>query len=144
MPIRITASTAQVEHGVTLVGESGEVLRQIVGRVGGVSALVAGISESAERQSAMLAEVAATVSELDRMTQQNAAMVEESTAASRTLASVAQQLSGQMQRFTIGQGTRPAAIAAPPVHRPAPKAAPLPVSGNLALKPAPDSDWAEF
>ena len=102
----IKSSNSEVERGVELVGETGAVLRQIVGRVGGVSALVEGISESAERQSAMLAEVAASVTELDRMTQQNAAMVEQSTAASRTLASVAQQLSGQMQRFTIDRKPR--------------------------------------
>ncbi len=134
----ITASNAEVDRGVELVGETGAVLRQIVGRVGGVSELVAGISESAARQSAMLAEVASSVTELDRMTQQNAAMVEQSTAASRTLAGVAQQLSGQMQRFSIGDSARPDLGRQTPPR----KAAPLPVRGNLALKPAPHGDWA--
>ena len=137
----ITSSTQQVERGVQLVGETGDVLRQIVGRVSEVSVLVEGISDSAQRQSTMLADVAGTVSELDRMTQQNAAMVEESTAAARTLAHVAQQLTGQMQRFAIEQRASPAREATLP---PARKAALLPVTGNLALKPAPDSDWAEF
>ncbi len=136
----ITASNTQVERGVELVGETGEVLRQIVSSVGGVSTLVEGISDSAQRQSAMLGEVAATVTELDRMTQQNAAMVEQSTAASRTLASVAQQLTGQMQRFAIGQSTRAASSLPSPLRR----SAPPPVVGNLALKPAPEGDWAEF
>ena len=145
----IKSSTAHVERGVELVGETGAVLHQIVSRVGGVSALVEGISESAERQSAMLGEVATTVTDLDRMTQQNAAMVEESTAAARALASVSQELSGQMQRFQIGQtvsgaiSTAPRAVA--PVSQATPKPATrLPVSSNHALKLVPDTEWAEF
>jgi len=153
----ISSSTQQVERGVELVGETGDVLRQIVSRVGGVSTLVEGISESAQRQSAMLADVAATVTELDLMTQQNAAMVEQSTAASRTLANVAQQLAEQTSRFSTGQGRqsthRAGTRSTPPAPtpRPVPKARPAPaaplrpqVAGNVALKAEPDGDWAEF
>ncbi|MBX9885295.1 MAG: methyl-accepting chemotaxis protein [Novosphingobium sp.] len=140
----IKSSTGHVERGVDLVGETGAVLRQIVGRVGGVSTLVEGITESAQRQSAMLADVASTVTDLDRMTQQNAAMVEQSTAAARTLAGVAQQLTAQTARFETGKATAPPQPGAPARQSPARKAAPLPVSGNLALKPMPDGDWADF
>lgn len=145
----ITASNNEVERGVALVGETGAVLRQIVGRVGGVSELVEGISESAERQSAMLGEVAGTVTELDRMTQQNAAMVEQSTAASRTLAAVAQQLTEQIGQFSIGRHvprTATAAIPAPrTAHAPTPRAPRRPmVSGSLAFKPADAEEWIEF
>ncbi len=140
----ISASTKQVEHGVELVGETGSVLRQIVSRVGGVSTLVEGIAESAQRQSAMLGEVTGTVSELDRMTQQNAAMVEQSTAAARTLAAVAQTLTGQTQRFQTGGAQRTPPRAAPSAVLPA-RSAPQPRSaGNLALQPAADANWAEF
>ena len=143
----IKSSTGHVERGVELVGETGEVLRQIVDRVGGVSTLVEGITESAQRQSEMLAGVAGTVTDLDRMTQQNAAMVEQSTAAARTLATVAQQLTGQTARFQTGaapvstQHAPPVAIARP-AARPR-RAAPV-VSGNLALKAPAEADWAEF
>lgn len=146
----ITASTTEVERGVRLVGETGDVLRQIVSRVGEVGGLVESIAESAQHQSEMLAEVSGTVGDLDRMTQQNAAMVEESTAAARTLASVAQQLRSQTARFQTGMTTPtrtafPTAVVVPAVaSAPQRKAAPLPVSGNLALKPAPEGDWAEF
>ncbi|GEO00007.1 hypothetical protein NSE01_18390 [Novosphingobium sediminis] len=143
----IKSSTGHVDRGVELVGETGTVLRQIVGRVGGVSTLVEGITESAQRQSAMLAEIATTVTDLDRMTQQNAAMVEESTAAARTLATVAQQLNAQTARFQTGAMTTSAHAAAPlAAPGPAPRqrgAAPA-VRGNLALKAAPEGDWAEF
>ncbi|KUR70533.1 hypothetical protein AQZ52_17180 [Novosphingobium fuchskuhlense] len=141
----ITTSTSQVERGVALVGETGEVLRQIVGRVGEVSVLIEGISESAQRQSAMLADVAGTVGELDRMTQQNAAMVEESTAAARTLAGVAQQLTTQTARFDTGKvATLAPHRPAPPPPQLAPAARALRTSGALALKPQPDTEWAEF
>ncbi|MBX9662372.1 MAG: methyl-accepting chemotaxis protein [Novosphingobium sp.] len=141
----ISSSTSHVERGVQLVNETGEVLRHIVDRVAQVSALIEGITESAQRQSLMLSEVSGTVSELDRMTQQNAAMVEESTAAARTLASVAQQLRAQTARFQTGaMGSNRAHEAAPAAPRPVRKAAFLPVSGNLALKPSAEADWAEF
>jgi methyl-accepting chemotaxis protein len=141
----ITASTAEVERGVQLVGETGEVLRQIVGRVGEVSELVEGITESAQRQSATLAAVAGTVSDLDRMTQQNAAMVEESTAAARTLALVAQQLTAQTARFETGNVI---AIAQPRHAKTAPAPAPAirapRTIGALALKAPEEAEWAEF
>ena len=95
----------------------------------------------------MLADVASTVTDLDRMTQQNAAMVEQSTAAARTLASVAQQLTAQTARFETGVIAAPAQPAQPiPMVRPAPRArrTAAPVSGNLALKPSVEADWAEF
>lgn len=142
----IVSSTSQVERGVDLVGEAGGVLRQIVARVAGVSTLVEGITESSQRQSEMLGDVAATVTELDRMTQQNAAMVEESTAAARTLANVSEQLIGQMNRFHIGNTGEvvrravqhaPIAPAARPAQRPR-------ITGNLAHKEEPDTAWAEF
>ena len=141
----IKSSTGHVERGVELVGETGAVLSQIVGRVGGVSTLVEGITDSAQRQSAMLADVASTVTDLDRMTQQNAAMVEQSTAAARTLASVAEQLTTQTARFQTGTVTAlppPAPMAATP--RPAPRRRAPAVSGNLALKAPVEADWAEF
>lgn len=140
----ISSSTGHVERGVQLVSETGEVLRHIVGRVAEVSTLVEGITESAQRQSLMLSEVSGTVSELDRMTQQNAAMVEQSTAAARTLATVAQQLRAQTTRFQTGATKAAHARDAAPAARPRRKTAPLPVSGNLALKPVGSEDWAEF
>ena len=106
-----------------------------------------GITESAQRQSAMLAEVAGTVCDLDRMTQQNAAMVEESTAAARTLALVAQQLTAQTARFETGKVI---AIAQPRHANAAPAPAPAPAIhatrtiGALALKAPEEADWAEF
>ena len=139
----ITTSSQQVDHGVRLVGDTGKVLGEIVGRVSGVSTLADAISSSAQRQSAMLAEVNTTVAELDRMTQQNAAMVEQSTAAARNLANEAVDLARHVQRFrTAASAHHHRSASAVTRHRP--RAAPVRSAGNLALAPDPGDAWADF
>lgn len=139
----ITVSTREVSGGVTLVGETGELLEKIVGRVGEISERVAEIARSTESQSVNLQQVNAAVGEMDRMTQQNAAMVEESTAAARSLAEEARDLSQLVAQFRTGSessGTV-SAISSTPRR----KAAPPAVVGNLALKTEPSGDdWSEF
>jgi methyl-accepting chemotaxis protein len=154
----ITTSSQHVERGVSLVGETGKALGQIVGRVGEVSQIVKEIAESATKQTEMLGNVNTTVGQMDTMTQQNAAMVEETTAAARSLAEEAGLLKDTVAKFSVGGGAAPARARAPLVQvaahapaRPAMPAAPRPaparaqpVSGNLALKAAPDDSWSEF
>ncbi|MGV3512663.1 MAG: methyl-accepting chemotaxis protein [Novosphingobium sp.] len=141
----ITTSTQQVEHGVRLVGDTGQVLGQIVSGVSGANTLTDGISISAGRQADMLSGVNETVAELDRMTQQNAAMVEQSTAASRTLANEASELARHVSRFRTGREARVVQLSRPakqtvttvrPFHGQ--------ISGNLALAAHSDADWSEF
>lgn len=155
----ILTSTGQVEQGVNLVGQTGEVLNRMVERVGEISALVTAISESSETQSTGLQQVNSAVRDMDKMTQQNAAMVEQSTAAVRTLAAGAEDLARLMGRFraddqaggpTDGsparrdrgqEKTAPAAVRnresrALPIVAPA-AAGPLAVVGD-------DEDWSEF
>ena len=78
----ISKSSAQVEQGVSLVGQTGEALSLIVVEVEEVNGIVAEISSSAGEQATALNEVNTAVNQMDQVTQQNAAMVEESTAAS--------------------------------------------------------------
>ncbi|QQN73379.1 methyl-accepting chemotaxis protein [Croceicoccus sp. YJ47] len=106
----ITNSSKQVTNGVKLVGETGELLTKIVGRVGEVSASVDEIAVSAETQSTNLTQVNLAVGRMDTMTQQNAAMVEESTAAARSLANESQELTELVSTFRTSEGgtaTRP-------------------------------------
>ncbi|RZK03456.1 MAG: methyl-accepting chemotaxis protein [Novosphingobium sp.] len=146
----ITASTRQVEDGVTLVAETGALLEKILGGVGDITGLMTEIADNANAQSLNLQQINTTVSEMDRMTQQNAAMVEESTAASRSLADEANELTALVARFSTGEGgygaSRVAALPVKPAPRPA--ASPMPaVHGNLAIKSSPVEDfddWAEF
>ena len=109
--ILITTSTAQVDAGVRLVGETGRSLSQIAIRVGKVASLVTEIAASAQEQSLALAEVNTAVNDMDRLTQQNAAMVEEATAASNALAQEASRLVQEVARFDTGEAT-----TSPPVH----------------------------
>lgn len=147
----INASTSQVDEGVGLVAETGDLLETIVTRVGNVSEQVRDIAESAATQAASLQQVNASVSDMDRMTQQNAAMVEQSTAAARSLADEAGELGRLFEQFRISStnGSAPAPRSAKPVSLPVRKApvhrsAPR-TSGNLALKEtADDQDWSEF
>lgn len=140
----ITNSTEQVEGGVRLVNETGELLGKIVTSVGEISASVTEIARATESQSVSLEQVNAAIGEMDRMTQQNAAMVEESTAAARSLAEEASTLSEQVTQFRTGA---PAARVATLRPRQAAPARPLPTRGNLALRadPVADADdWSEF
>ena len=126
----ISASSQQVGSGVHLVGQTGEALQRIVGRVSEIDTLVGEIAASAQEQSIGLAQVNTAVNQMDQVTQQNAAMVEQSTAASHNLAQEAQGLAGSVALFQVGaQLAPPPAVArnattATPARRP-PSSPPL-------------------
>jgi len=98
----ISASSQQVDRGVSLVGETGKVLERIVTQVTQINGVVTEIAASAEEQSTGLQQVNTAVNQMDQVTQQNAAMVEEATAASHALTSEADALSRLIARFELG------------------------------------------
>jgi methyl-accepting chemotaxis protein len=104
---KIVASTQQVDAGVALVGQAGDALTRITGRIGEISGLVSDIAAAAEQQAIGLQQVNTAVGEMDGVTQQNAAMVEEATAAARSLAEETENMARQVGRFRLGE--RPAA-----------------------------------
>ncbi|MEH3121582.1 MAG: methyl-accepting chemotaxis protein [Sphingomonas phyllosphaerae] len=113
---KISASTEQVDAGVELVGQAGDALTRITGRIGEISGLVSDIAAAAEQQSTGLQQVNTAVGEMDGVTQQNAAMVEEATAAARSLAEETENMSRQVSRFRLSE--RPSSSAsASPVHQ---------------------------
>jgi methyl-accepting chemotaxis protein len=142
----IATSSAQVETGVQLVGQTGQALDRIVTRVAEIAALIAQISSAAETQASNLQQVNGVMGEMDKMTQQNAAMVEQCSAASRSLRGEAESLGGLVRHFDTKMlaDRRQPAEAAP--ERPRKGAPRKPVAhGNLALAVEPsDEDWAEF
>lgn len=147
---RITASSVQVTAGVQLVGETGDALGRIIGKIGEINGLVSAIAASAEQQATGLQQINTAVSEMDGVTQQNAAMVEEATAAARSLASEVEEMSRQIARFRVGEAPVGAAVPVAVLrHRPAPAAqrtarpAPPRAVGNTALAVSND-DWSEF
>ncbi len=112
----IAESSAHVGEGVQLVGQTGEALSRIAGRVTDVHGLVGEISSSTQEQAVGLGQVNTAVNEMDRVTQQNAAMVQDTAAAAASLAREAETLTQLIARFRLaaGQGGagRPARRAA--------------------------------
>jgi methyl-accepting chemotaxis protein len=129
----ISASGAQVETGVRLVGDMGSALARIAAQVNRLNTLVSEIAASAQQQSKGLADVNVAVNQMEQATQQNAAMVKQATGASHSLSQEAVALERQIARFRIGQAAPAPAAKAPALKRvAAPRA------------PAPAAAWAEF
>ncbi|MGO4871909.1 MAG: methyl-accepting chemotaxis protein [Roseiarcus sp.] len=105
----ISASTAQVGHGVKLVAETGASLERIMAQVADVNAAIADIAAGAREQATGLDEVNAAIGRMDQVTQQNAAMVEESTATSRSLSQETSQLSNLIGQFQVSETAEEAA-----------------------------------
>ena len=130
----ISTSSQQVSQGVSMVGQTGEALQAIVGKVSEIDGLVSEIAASGAEQATGLNEVNAAVNQMDQTVQQNAAMVEQSTAASHALKGEANGLMQMIGRFQVSgaQAARPSSTrrAAPPtqVTRPAPRASLAPAS----------------
>jgi methyl-accepting chemotaxis protein len=117
----IVTSSSQVEHGVKLVGETGQALLKIAERVAEMDRLIAEIARSSQEQATGLGQVNTAVNQMDQVTQQNAAMVEEATAAAATLRTQAQDLADLVGRFRLTGGRGPEAADA---NRHAPVASP--------------------
>jgi methyl-accepting chemotaxis protein len=97
----ISTSSQQVGQGVSMVGQTGEALQAIVGKVSEIDALVSEIAAGGAEQATGLNEVNAAVNQMDQTVQQNAAMVEQSTAASHALKGEANGLMQMIGRFQV-------------------------------------------
>jgi methyl-accepting chemotaxis protein len=143
----IANSTSQVARGVQLVGDTGQALSGIVGKVAEIDTLISEIAQSSQEQATGLNQVNSAVNQMDQVTQQNAAMVEQATAAAANLKTESGALAELVSRFHTGQASR---VAAPThrsraVERPAarPQARPVPQMrpGSSA---AVAQEWEEF
>ncbi|SCX04895.1 Ribose and galactose chemoreceptor protein [Agrobacterium rosae] len=99
--VLISASTTQVEAGVSLVGNAGKALETIVAEVQEINQHINAIVLSSREQSTGLQEINTAINTIDQSTQQNAAMVEEQTAASHGLASEAAALNALLEQFQL-------------------------------------------
>ena len=97
----IDGSSDKVENGEVLVGQAGEALTRIVGRISHISELMSGIATRSEEQSTGLEEINIGVSQLDQVTQKNAAMVDESIANGQSMLASAQALSDAISVFKL-------------------------------------------
>ncbi len=148
----ISDSNTHVGHGVRLVGETGEALGDIVGKVAEIDGLINEIARSSGEQATGLNQVNAAVNQMDQVTQRNAAMVEQTNAAAASLLRDADDLGGLIARFNMGGGSaRPAEQSR---RAPAnPRSAPNPVARAQArIKSFADGspsrsstqEWEEF
>lgn len=150
--VLITQSGGQVKSGVSLVGQTGEALANIVEQVKVINANVEAIVVGSREQATGLAEINTAVNTIDQGTQQNAAMVEQSTAASHSLAAESAALFELIGKFRTGQssshsqapaGRKPiqAVNANPPAKSPARTSQPAAYDGNAAVDM---ENWEEF
>ncbi|NLS16655.1 HAMP domain-containing protein [Rhizobium sp. P40RR-XXII] len=102
----INTSNSHVRNGVSLVGETGKALEEIVVQVQQVDGNVGAIVEASREQATGLKEINTSVNTMDQGTQQNAAMVEQATAAAHSLASESEALFQLLSQFKIGNQTQ--------------------------------------
>ena len=127
----ISASALQVSNGVTLVNETGDVLRRITGQISRLTELVGSIAASARQQANALNQVNGTVSQMDQVTQQNAKMLEQAATASTSLSHEAAALSRLVDEFKMTElEIEPPPEASNP--RPAPRRASAPARKEIA------------
>ncbi|MEJ2816735.1 MULTISPECIES: methyl-accepting chemotaxis protein [unclassified Caulobacter] len=143
----IANSTSQVARGVQLVGDTGQALSGIVGKVAEIDTLISEIAQSSQEQATGLNQVNSAINQMDQVTQQNAAMVEQATAAAANLRTESVGLAELVSRFHTGEAVhRRAAPAARPraaAETPRPAARPVPQmrpGSNAAVAP----EWEEF
>ena len=105
----ILASGQQVERGVQLVGQTGQVLTVIAAQVSEVVSVVFEIATDAGQQASGLSQVNEAVDLMEQVTQQNATMVKDSTAASHALAQDTEHLSRLAARFKLDHNVAKAA-----------------------------------
>jgi methyl-accepting chemotaxis protein-1 (serine sensor receptor) len=124
----IDESVQLTRSGAVLAQEAGEGMDAILGNIGEVSRLVAGISAASQEQAAGIEQVNAAIVQMEQVTQHNAALVEQSLAASESLREQAAALESMVGRFTLNampheRRRRPPPIQGSPRH-PAIAAAP--------------------
>ncbi len=115
----ISSSNDHVSQGVRLVGETGEALGDIVGKVAQIDGLINEIARSSGEQATGLNQVNTAVNQMDEVTQRNAAMVEQTNAAASNLLREAEDLGGMISRFNLGRRPSRRPEAASPASRPA-------------------------
>ena len=90
-----------MDAGSTLVGEAGQTMQDLLGRVAKVSTLVREMASAGSEQSQSIDQVHAAIAQIDDVTQQNAALVEQVAAAAQSLRGQSGQLTSAVGQFKI-------------------------------------------
>ncbi|WP_322405178.1 methyl-accepting chemotaxis protein [Massilia luteola] len=143
----IDASVHRVGVGSALVGDAGAAMSEIVGRVQGVTGVMAEISAASREQSTGIEQVNQAVAQMDEVTQQNAALVEQASAASQAMQEQAARLARLVGTFTLAGGgaaaARPASVARPAARPQLARQMPRPVV-RTAVAAGVSADWETF
>ncbi|MFO1390224.1 methyl-accepting chemotaxis protein [Cellvibrio sp.] len=142
----ISDSVKKIESGNTLVGKSGDTMKEIVSAIKRVNDIMAEIAAASVEQSSGIQEVSTAVSHMDEMTQQNAALVEEAAAAAESLQSQADQLTQRVAMFRLANDTGRTVAAAPAKRLAAApkKSAPAAPTKKLTPPQNQDDEWESF
>jgi methyl-accepting chemotaxis protein len=125
----IRDSVKQAGEGEAASVRAGEKLREILGGVDRVSAIVSEMAAASKEQAAGVSKVSVSVSEMEKVTQQNAASAEESSSAASELNAQAGELAAMVAGFELERAAaapRPRALPRPPPP-PAPRKPPAPL-----------------
>jgi methyl-accepting chemotaxis protein len=95
----IQTSVAKINDGTTLVDQSGATMKELLGSVENVNALIERIATASDQQAGSVSEINTTVGHVDDLTQQNAALVEQAAAAAESMRQQASELALQVQVF---------------------------------------------
>ncbi|WP_296942079.1 methyl-accepting chemotaxis protein [uncultured Massilia sp.] len=139
----IDDSAQKVGIGSNLVSHAGATMDEIVGRVRGVTDIMAEISAASREQSSGIEQVNQAVTQMDEVTQQNAALVEQASAASQAMQEQAARLAELVGTFRLA-GTAAAAptrVAGRAVPAPAQRQS-LPPAAARQARPAPRKETA--
>ena len=97
----IEDSAQQVDSGARLVDQAGAAMREIVGSIERVTAIMNDIMASSSEQSDGIEQVNRAIMEMDGVTQQNAALVEEAAAAAQSMQDQALRLAKSVSVFKV-------------------------------------------
>jgi methyl-accepting chemotaxis protein len=100
----ISSSVTQITQGNELVGQSGNIMKEIVTAIKRVDDFMADIAAASAEQATGIDEIGKAVVQMDDMTQQNAALVEQAAAAAQSLQTQADQLAGRVSGFNLSKG----------------------------------------
>ncbi|WFU04635.1 methyl-accepting chemotaxis protein (plasmid) [Rhizobium sp. CB3171] len=142
----INNSNHHVKNGVSLVGETGKALQEIVAQVQFVDGNVGAIVQASKEQATGLKEINTAVNTMDQGTQQNAAMVEQAAAVAHGLAKEADELFRLLHQFAIGNEISQKPVL---VEEARPVASPARALGNRVARAfggtaAVATEWSEF
>ena len=97
----ITNSFGEVQEGVSLAGQAGAALSEVVTSISKAAEVVAEIAKASGEQAGGLAQISSALAQIDQANQENSALVEESAAAAKTLEIQAAAMAEQVGFFRI-------------------------------------------